>query len=160
MFLHWANVLRQPGRGHGPSTLSLKASQRFVYRGLTERVIIVVFWITKATKADQNTTNTVHAYTLYDSSVVLGSYFFEDQLWLTSPGRAASRSQQRWKDVGSNMLAPHIYAELITRMCGEGRFSFAWRLCEDVCCLSRVSMKGACRHSRGMLVTARMGSRV
>ena len=34
--------LREPGRGHGTSTLALGAIQRFVYRGLTERVIIVI----------------------------------------------------------------------------------------------------------------------
>ena len=30
--LHWASFLRQPGRGHGPRTLALRASQPFVYR--------------------------------------------------------------------------------------------------------------------------------
>ena len=41
-FVHAANFLRQPGRGHGPSTLALRASRRFVFRKLTERVIIVI----------------------------------------------------------------------------------------------------------------------
>ena len=35
LFTNW-------GRGHGPRTLALRVSQRFVYRELTERVIIVI----------------------------------------------------------------------------------------------------------------------
>ena len=41
-FLHRASLLRQPGGGCGPNTLTLGASQRFVYGELTEKVIIVI----------------------------------------------------------------------------------------------------------------------
>ena len=41
-FLHCAVFLRQPERGHGRSTLAFGASQGFVCRELTVRVIIVI----------------------------------------------------------------------------------------------------------------------
>ena len=40
--VHWATLLRQPGRVDGPSTLALGASQRLAYRELTGRVITVI----------------------------------------------------------------------------------------------------------------------
>ena len=40
---HGASFLfPKQGRGEGPRTLAVRASQRFVYRELTERVIIVI----------------------------------------------------------------------------------------------------------------------
>ena len=41
-FFAWCKYLAKQGRGQGPCTLALGASQTFAYRGLTDRVIIVI----------------------------------------------------------------------------------------------------------------------
>ena len=50
--------LRQPGRAHSPSTLALGASQRFVHRQLTVRLVIVTSACTKELTTSWRTPST------------------------------------------------------------------------------------------------------